>query len=554
MLKELRIENLAIIEKLYLEFESNLVVLTGETGAGKSIILDGINLLIGERATQEMIRDGAEKLLAEGIFQINDRQIEYLKELDIEVDDDEIIVQRIIERAGKGKAFVNGRRVPLNLLKNIMGTLVDLVGQHTHQALLEKEYHLKLLDRFLTDEEKKIKEKLEETVNRYNSLNKELKLLKEEEKNFREKKDLYEYQVNEINSLNLRLGEDEELEEEYKKLFNSGKIKENLEKSLMILREDEINALSIIGMAKRNLEYIAKYGKEYEEVLENLNKIYYELEDVVYYIGDQNDNIESNDFRLNEIVDRLDKINSLKKKYNMDLEEILNYKEEIEDKLSKIDYNSFELTKLENSISEVKKEYFEYAKQISEIRKKIAKNIEKMLLNEFKDLKMEMAKFKVFFYENDNISKDGIDDVEFMITTNVGQDYKPLSKIVSGGEISRIMLSLKSIFSKVDSIPILIFDEIDTGVGGETVRKVAEKLKNIGENVQVICITHSPNIAAKATQQFYIEKKIINESTVTTVKELKGKERLNEIARMLAGDNITDAVISHASELLKEGK
>jgi DNA repair protein RecN (Recombination protein N) len=177
-----------------------------------------------------------------------------------------------------------------------------------------------------------------------------------------------------------------------------------------------------------------------------------------------------------------------------------------------------------------------------------------MLLNEFKDLKMEMAKFKVFFYENDNISKDGIDDVEFMITTNVGQDYKPLSKIVSGGEISRIMLSLKSIFSKVDSIPILIFDEIDTGVGGETVRKVAEKLKNIGENVQVICITHSPNIAAKATQQFYIEKKIINESTVTTVKELKGKERLNEIARMLAGDNITDAVISHASELLKEGK
>ncbi|MDN5303666.1 MAG: repair protein RecN [Fusobacteriaceae bacterium] len=554
MLKELRIENLAIIEKLYLEFESNLVVLTGETGAGKSIILDGINLLIGERATQEMIRDGAEKLLAEGIFQINDRQIEYLKELDIEVDDDEIIVQRIVERSGKGKAFVNGRRVPLNLLKNIMGTLVDLVGQHTHQALLEKEYHLKLLDRFLTDEEKKIKEKLEETVNRYNSLNKELKLLKEEEKNFREKKDLYEYQVNEINSLNLRLGEDEELEEEYKKLFNSGKIKENLEKSLMILREDEINALSIIGMAKRNLEYIAKYGKEYEEVLENLNKIYYELEDVVYYIGDQNDNIESNDFRLNEIVDRLDKINSLKKKYNMDLEEILNYKEEIEDKLSKIDYNSFELTKLENSILEVKKEYFEYAKQISEIRKKIAKNIEKMLLNEFKDLKMEMAKFKVFFYENDNISKDGIDDVEFMITTNVGQDYKPLSKIVSGGEISRIMLSLKSIFSKVDSIPILIFDEIDTGVGGETVRKVAEKLKNIGENVQVICITHSPNIAAKATQQFYIEKKIINESTVTTVKELKGKERLNEIARMLAGDNITDAVISHASELLKEGK
>lgn len=553
MLRELRIENLAIIESLDLEFDDNLIVLTGETGAGKSIILNGINLLIGERANTELIRDGADYLLAEGVFSINENQELELSEKGIEVEESEIIVQRRIDKNGKGKAFINGRRVPLNVLREIMDTLVDLVGQHTHQVLLNKNHHIKLIDRFLDSDSIKLKTNLKEAYDNYSITIKDIHRLKEVQDDIKDKKELYEFQFNEISNLKLILNEDSELEDEYKKLFNSGKIKENLESSLMILKENELNVLKMISGAKKNIEQITRYGKEYEEIMEKLEKVYYELEDVVYYISDTNSDTDSDEYRLNEVVDRLDKINNLKKKYGNSIEEILEYKSELEEKLNKLGYNNFELEKLEKEKTKLLSEYKKLSVKLSSKRKEIAKRIEKMLIEELKDLKMESAKFKIFFGQKEALSVNGQDEVEFMITTNIGQDYKPLTKIVSGGEVSRIMLSLKSIFSKVDSIPILIFDEIDTGVGGETVRKVAEKLKKIGDYAQVMCITHSPAIASKAKQQFYIKKSIIKGQTVTNVKELNEEERLAEIARMIAGENITETVLTHARELLKEG-
>ena len=552
MLRELTIENLAIIEKLDVEFENSLVTLTGETGAGKSIILNGINLLIGEKAFTEMIRDGEDYLLAQGVFEVNETQTATLIEMGIEVEEGELIVQRRFEKSGKGKAFVNGRRVPLGALKEIMGTLVDLVGQHSHQLLLDSKYHITLIDRFLDNDGQNLKKEIEEIVQNYHKIHKEIINIEEIKKEFSDKKELYEFQLQDIENLKLKDGEDEELEEEYKKLFNAGKITENLGNSLMMLKEGEINTLSILSNAKKNLDYISKYGKEYEELAKRIDKIYYDIQDLSDLVDDSLSDVESDDHRLNIIVDRLDKINSLKKKYGISIKDILRYKEEISEKLSKLDSNSFEEEKLKKLLDKVLLDYNNKAEKLTESRKKVSQNIEVMLQAELSDLNMASAKFKVSFLKEEKVSKNGKDSIEFLIATNVGQDYKTLTKIASGGEVSRIMLALKTIFSKVDNIPILIFDEIDIGVGGETVRKIAGKLKEIGKHAQVICITHSPQIAAKATQQFYIEKNVVANTTVTTVRELNQEERVREIGRMLAGENITDTVLSHALELLKE--
>lgn len=552
MLRELTIENLAIIEKLDVEFDNSLVTLTGETGAGKSIILNGINLLIGEKAFTEMIRDGEDYLLAQGVFEVNEIQAETLIEMGIEIEEGELIVQRRFERSGRGKAFVNGRRVPLGSLKEIMGTLVDLVGQHSHQLLLDSRYHITLIDRFLDNEGQELKKELEELVQNYHKVHKEIINIEELKKEFSDKKELYEFQLQDIENLKLKDGEDEELEEEYKKLFNAGKITENLGSALAMLKNGEINALSILSGAKKNLDYISKYGKEYEELAERLEKVYYEVQDLSDLVDDSLSDVESDDHRLNIVVDRLDKINSLKKKYGISIKEILQYKEELSEKLSMLDSNNFEEEKLKSTLESLLSEYNNKAEKLTTARKKVSETIEKMLQEELSDLNMASAKFKVSFDKEEKVSKNGKDNIEFLIATNVGQDYKTLTKIASGGEVSRIMLALKAIFSKVDNIPILIFDEIDIGVGGETVRKIAGKLKEIGKHAQVICITHSPQIAAKASQQFYIEKNVVDNNTLTTVRVLSEQERVREIGRMLAGENITETVLSHALELLKE--
>lgn len=550
MLKELKIENLAIIEKVDLEFKNGLIVLTGETGAGKSIILSGINLLIGEKASADMVRDGEEYLLAQGVFAVNEEQEAELKELGIEAEDNEVIVRRHIDKNGKGKAFVNNIRVPMSSLKEIMGTLVDIVGQHSHQMLLNKSNHLRLLDRFLGDDGIAIKKQLEVIYNEYSSLERRIQDVEKNKRETLEKKEFYEFQLQEIDKVNLKDGEDEKLEEEYKKLFHAGKIKEKLSLTENILKDGEKNALNIIYNSRKNLETISKYGKEFQENLERLERVYYDLQDCVDSIRDLNDDIEADDMRLEKVISRLDAINRLKSKYGDDISTILQYREKIDEKLQLLDENSFQVKKLEKDRDEAKTKYYTLAKKLSDIRKLKAKIIEENLQDELKGLNMGDANFKIEFEESTSMTLSGIDQVEFMISTNVGQGLKPLWKVASGGEVSRIMLAIKVIFSKVDNIPILIFDEIDTGVGGETVRKIANKLQEIGQTTQVMSITHSPAIAAKATQQFYIEKKLLDNKTITQVKELDEDERVREIARMLAGKNISEAVIEHAKELL----
>jgi len=551
MLRELRIENLAIIDKLELEFQDKLIALTGETGAGKSIILTGINLLIGEKTNMEMLRDGADYLLAEGVFDANENQVKELHEMGIDVENNEIIVQRRMESNGRGKAFVNGRRVPMSNLKEIMGTLVDIVGQHSHQMLLHRGNHIKLIDRFLNKDEHLIKNELGDIVSNYEEIHRLIIQLSDTRNNIKEKKDLYEYQLSEIEEVNLSKNEDEELEEEYKILFNAGKITEKLKNSYYTISDGEVNVTSLLHSVKKNMESLSQYGKDYEAIFEKVEKIYYEVEDLTYNIENIQDSMDADEYRLNAVVDRLDKINNLKKKYGENISEILGYRDKIKNELDLLDESDFEEKKLNKKIEELLKKYKEVASKLSIIRKTKAKLIEENLTSELIYLNMKDAKFKVDFKVDEKISRSGIDIVEFMIAPNLGQEMKPLAKVVSGGEMSRIMLALKVIFSAVDNVPILVFDEIDTGVGGETVRKIADKLYDIGENAQIICITHSPAIAAKASQQFYIKKKNINGKTIATVKNLNPEERIDEIARMLAGDQVSESVKNHAKELLK---
>ncbi|MBF1191367.1 MAG: DNA repair protein RecN [Fusobacterium periodonticum] len=553
MLRELKIENLAIIDELDIEFEKGFIVLTGETGAGKSIILSGINLLIGEKASVDMIRDGEENLVAQGVFDIDEEQKKKLEAMGIDTDGDEIIIRRYYNRNGKARAFVNNVRITLADLKEIASTLVDIVGQHSHQMLLNRNNHIKLLDSFLSKEDKDIKEKLLTLLSQHREIKSKIEKIESDKKETLEKKEFYEYQLEEIEKLKLKDGEDEILEAEYKKVFNAEKIREKVYESLEYLKYDDDSALGFILESIRNIEYLGKYDERYLELAKRMESAYYELEDCVGEIEDISKNIEVTESDLDKIAGRMNTLKRIKEKYKRTLAELIEYREDLKEKLSDMNSGDFKTRELQKELDKIKAEYDKLAEKLSESRKEIALKIEDELLNELKFLNMEDAKLKVQMNKIDRMTNDGYDEIEFFISTNVGQELKPLNKIASGGEVSRVMLALKVIFSKVDNIPILIFDEIDTGIGGETVRKIALKLKEIGDSTQIISITHSPVIASKASQQFYIEKYVENSKTISRVKKLSANERIKEIGRMLVGEKINDEVLEIANKMLNEG-
>ena len=553
MLRELKIENLAIIDELDIEFDKGFIVLTGETGAGKSIILSGINLLIGEKASVDMIRDGEENLVAQGVFDVDEEQKRALEAMGIDIDGDEIIIRRSYSRSGKARAFVNNVRISLTDLKEIASTLVDIVGQHSHQMLLNKNNHIKLLDSFLNKDEKDLKENLVNLLSQYREIDIKIENIEKERKETLEKKEFYEYQLEEIEKLKLKDGEDELLEAEYKRVFNAEKIREKVYESLEYLKDDEDSALSLITNSIRNIEYLGKYDERYIELAKRMENAYYELEDCANEIENISKGIDVTESDLDKIAGRMNILKRIKEKYKRTLPELIAYREYLKEKLSDIDSGDFKTKELKKELNKIKTEYDKIAEKMTNSRKEIAIKIENELLNELKFLNMEDAKLKVQINKLERMTSEGYDDVEFFISTNVGQDLKPLNKIASGGEVSRVMLALKVIFSKVDNIPILIFDEIDTGIGGETVRKIALKLKEIGENTQIISITHSPVIASKASQQFYIEKYVENSKTISRVKKLSAEERIKEIGRMLVGEKINNEVLEIANKMLNEG-
>lgn len=533
MLKGLRIENLAIIDELDINLNKGLTVLTGETGAGKSIILDAISMIIGEKSRKEMIGKNSDNVYIEAEFLLNKNQVSKLDEIGYELDE-ELIISRDFDY-DSNKVRVNGRRFNLSGLKDISSNILDIVGQHEHQYLLNSNNHIDLLDKFLDTSSFELKKELKKIIQEINVVNKEIEDIEKDKIDVLSKKELYNFIIKEIDNLKLKEDEEIELEQEYKLLFNSGIISEKLKYIVSTLSSYELKGV------RRELEKISEYGEEFNELYSRFDNIYEEYIDILSELEHKFNNIQNDDTKLDKVSLKLEKIRKIKVKYGKSIPELLIYSKELKDKLKLIDFSSEILNEKIKHRDKLLYTYEEYSSKLSNMRKDKANYLKKLVSDELIELNMKNVIFDIEFKENEKLNLNGKDIVRFLISTNKGESLKDLSKIASGGEISRIMLALKIVFSKVDNISCLIFDEIDTGISGETVIKIAEKLKQLSKNVQIICVTHSPQIAAKADNHYYIYKEVKNDRTNTKIKYLNSDERVNEIARILSGDNITEA-------------
>lgn len=537
MISTLHIKNIGIIDDLSIDLNEGLNVLTGETGAGKTLIIDSLGIISGGRFSKEMIRKGETNSFVEICM--------YEPENENSIDGN-IIVSREINSNGKNMCKINGRMVTVNELKNFMSKFIEIHGQNDNQSLLDNKFHLKYLDGFIGDKIIDIKKQYKEKYEKYIEIKQELKNNYGDEKERERKLDLLRYQFNEIEESNLKVNEEDNLEEKRKLMLNSEKISKNLNEADIAIGENSIDS---INTAIRALEKIENIDKKYEDISSNLKNIYYELQEISRDISEHKEDVYFDEQERNEVEERLDLIYNLKRKYGNDVQEILNYKDEIEAEINHIgnldEYNN----KLKKELKQLKLEMTTLAEKMHELRNEYGKvlsiNINKVL----EDLEMKNANINIHVdYNEEEFFENGKDIVEFYITTNLGEDEKQLAKIASGGEMSRIMLAIKKVLADTDKMPVLIFDEIDTGISGKAAGAVAEKLNGISKNHQVLCISHLPSIAAIADYNYFISKRVINERTNTNIKLLNEKETLEEIARISSGE-INEATIQYAMQL-----
>ncbi|MCX7696035.1 MAG: DNA repair protein RecN [Caloramator sp.] len=552
MLLKLRIKNFALIDELELDFSEGFNVLTGETGAGKSILIDSVSFLVGEKFNKEIIRTGCDFAYVEGIFEIRNDKINYLlKENGID-NDDYLILAREINQNNKSITRVNGRTASLSFIREISRYLIDIHGQHEHQSLLDETKHIDILDSFCGEDFKNIKTGYRELFEKLRFIEKEIDRLTQDEQLRLRKIDLLKFQVQEISDAMLKEGEEEELIQRRDILKNAEKIFSclNLAYQKIYSSEDYESAFDSIGSAMVSLEQVSQFDERLNTIKTTLEEVYYKLEDAVDSIREYKDKIEYNDEELNEIENRLDLINKLKRKYGKDIKEILNYYKNISVELEQLEKSDETLEELKKQHNNILNELQIYANKITNIRKEVAQKLKGKIEAELKYLGMEKAVFAVDVISKDKFDNNGIDEVKFLISSNIGEPLKPLHKVASGGEISRIMLAIKSVVADIDSIPILIFDEIDTGISGRTAQSVAEKMVLISKKHQILCVTHLPQIASMGDKHFKIQKIVNKNKTITLVNELKNQDRIDEIARMLGGAIVTELTKTNAKEIL----
>jgi DNA repair protein RecN (Recombination protein N) len=560
---------MALIKELNIEFEERLNVLTGETGAGKSIIIEAIDLILGGYAASDLIRDREDSLMVEGLFQLAPQEKELISNLNLDakiVDGEgDLLIRREVNKKGRNKCWINQRLINLSTLQEIGKFLVDLHGQHNHQSLLDSSKHIDLMDNLGGDKIIKYRKELSDNYRMWREKSKKLfQLIKDREENLK-RIDFLKFQLEEIDKSSLAKDEDKVLEGEELILRNAEKIIEAMEKANFILYEggsEQVSVRDSLSEVSTDLGEISSLDRRIEKIKENLKEIGYQFEDIVNEIVKYKDEIELDSQKLKEVEGRLNLINSLKSKYGSTIEEILQYRQKIYQELEDIDCNEDKVKKLKEEIDSLVNKISAISHHLNVNRRKIAEDLEKMVIRELEDLNMKKCQFKVSInnYEDDNgikieekkykIGPKGIDDIEFMISPNVGERLRPLARIVSGGEVSRIMLALKSILSEVDQVPTLIFDEIDSGVGARLGEVIAQKLKALSKKRQVICVTHLPQIACRAGRHFYIEKYIFNNQTGIKLIEMEGEERVKEIARMLDGSQMSEITIRHAQKML----
>ncbi|MGL4914271.1 MAG: DNA repair protein RecN [Romboutsia sp.] len=557
MILELYMKNCALVEELRLNIDGNLNILTGETGSGKSIIIDALGLSLGEKYDRSFLRKGTEKGIIEAIFQSENTHLtKVLEENDLEVDEDNLLViTRIIYADGKSVARVNGRTVKMGVLKQIASTLIDVHGQHQTQALFNKDTHLEFLDLFGEFELESFKKEYKKKYDKYSEVKKALNILTENKDDMQIQReiDLLKFQINEIESANLDKDEYEDLLKQREVFRNSEKIYSNLNLSYQNLYDGSVNAVDLIGNAVRELSSIAEYDKELSAYNTDIERIMYELQDISRDIRNYKENINFEPYELDQIEHRVDEINNLRRKYGESIEDIFEYYNKIKSRLDEILNRDERVEELKAEIIKIENILKVKADKLTQARMKVANNLEEALLIELKSLNMKNVVFKVNFEES-SFMTNGKDDVEFMISFNLGEDIKPIYKVASGGEMSRFMLAFKTILADIDQIDTLVFDEIDTGISGIAAQIVGEKLSNIGKKKQIICITHLPQIAANADTHYCIEKSTANERTFTTIRKLDHENKKHEIARLIAGSNITEKTMEHATEIIELAK
>ncbi len=561
MLLELSIRNFAIIEKQTISLNQGLTVLTGETGAGKSIIIDAIQLLAGGRGSAEFIRHGEEKAEIEGFFQLTDSShpaILKAREFGIDSEDNAIIIQRAMYISGKSICRINGKMVTISTLREIGRKLIDIHGQHEHQELMDPDFHLPLLDEYGGPEISEALAEYKHHYKQYLETSQSLKKLSENEQTMAHRLDLIQFQYNEIKNAELEPDEEDRLLEERQKLSNFEKVHQSLSNAYGSLN-NENTGLDWIGNAMTELERIENLDEEYQQLSDTVKNAFYLLEDAKSSVRSQLDMLEYEPERLHDIEARLNEINHLKRKYGKTIDKILEYGAAIEEEIDTILNRESHIEKLMKQLDAVKKEVLLAGDELTDIRKKYALSLTEAIHQELKELYMDKAVFDVRFIETNDASdelirQDGLDKVEFYISANPGEPLKPLSKTASGGELSRIMLALKNIFSKHQGITSIIFDEVDTGVSGRVAQAIAEKIYRVSSGSQVLCISHLPQVAAMADIHLFISKEINEGRTKTSVKPLEKAERVEEIGRMISGKELTSLTEEHVREMLEQAE
>ena len=554
MLQSLHVKNLALIEEAEVNFTEGLNILSGETGAGKSIIIGSMNLALGEKVQKEMLRENAADgepapALVELIFRVTDERTRaQLAELDVYPEDDEVILSRKIVN-GRGAAKVNAETVPASKVKEIAAILIDIHGQHEHQSLLSKKKHLEILDDFAAERLEKPKAMMQEQYHTYRRLLEELKEADVDEEERLREISFLEYEVKEIKDANLRQGEDEELEADFRKFSNGRKIVEAVNGVYGTTGAGMDCASDLLGRALRELSTVTSYDNKLGDLEQELLEIDNLLNDFNREISDYVASMEFDDETFYQVEKRLDEVNHLKSKYGSTIPEVLEALAGKQERLDKLkDYDSY-LAELREKVTRAEKQLEQTAGVVSEIRKEYAGRLTAAVTEALRDLNFLDVRFMMEFARTPDYTVNGFDDAEFLISTNPGEPVKPLGKVASGGELSRIMLAIKTVLADEDAVETLIFDEIDSGISGRTAQMVSEKMNVLGRKHQIICITHLPQIAAMADSHYLIEKSVQNQTTVSTIRRLGNEESIDELARMLGGVEITDTVRSSAREM-----
>jgi DNA repair protein RecN (Recombination protein N) len=568
LLQELHIRNLALIEELQLEFDAGFNVLTGETGAGKSIIIDALGLVLGGRFNAEMIRTGANSLLVVAVFDSRNRPDldAFLDEAGIGLEDDRtLIIQREININGKNRCRVNGQLVTVLLLQKIGGFLLDIHGQHQHQSLLLPEKQLELLDQYCGSACIELRGHLQQVYQRWHVLTSEINRLRQDQTAVAHRVDLLRFQIKEIAQAKLVIGEDEELQKERQVLTSSEKLFQAAVGAYQVLYENNAGqaVVELLSEAEKALHQVMAIDQRLEPLANNLREVVCQTEELARELRDYQEQVQFDPQRLAAIEDRLEEITQLKRKYGATIAEILIFAQQSATELNMLEQGEEQAGQWEVELATVRVTLGDLAAQLTALRQQGAKRLEIAIMEQLDDLNMGKTQFQIDLThtrddtgvpcqgESCAVTANGADQIDFLVAPNPGETPKPMAKIASGGELSRIMLALKTILAELDRIPTMVFDEIDVGIGGRTAQAVAEKILTIGRARQVVCVTHLPQIASMAGRHFYIEKQVIGERTTVTVQVINGAERVEELARMLSGAQVTATTRQHAGEMLE---